>query len=1161
MQLIDGQVICSATDLVGFLACEHLTNLELGAAEGAWIRPERHDPELDLIQKRGFKHEAAYLERFRGDGRTIFETAIRGARTLEELRAAESETLQAMRAGWDIIYQGTFFDGRWRGHPDFLVRAERPSDLGPWSYDIADTKLARRVKAAALLQMCVYADRLAQLQGVPPETLSVVTGDGQSHAHRLAEYAAYYRSVRDRFDAWVGAAPRPDSYPDPVEHCRVCRWYGECADRRRADDHLSRVAGITGAQTGRLVAAGMPTLTALGIAPEDATVPEINGRTLDRIRRQARLQLEQYADGVVRYELLPPDPAEPMRGLAMLPAPSPGDLFFDLESDPWAHEDGLEYLFGVLPARDAPDGYTALWGHDRAGERAAFEAFVDRVMAGLRVDPSMRVYHYGAYEPAALRRLMGRHATREDEVDELLRGDVLVDLFQVVRQGIRVSQESYSLKQVEKLYMPKRKGPITQAGFSVVEYERWIETNDPSLLDQIAAYNLDDCVSTWLLRDWLEERRIEAAPNYPAGVVPRPAIVEGAPPESLARAQAETAARVTALTAGVPAEAADRNDEQRARWLLAGLLDWHRREAKPQWWAFYQLRNAAMEDLFASSEALAGLEYLHDVEERGRSIVRRYRFDPAQEFKFKPGDEPLDAATAASAGRIDALDPLAGTIDLVRGPSRLGSHPRALIPGKPIPEDVLRDALGRFADFVLARGIDPPGPFQAARDLLLGRAPSIHGRAPGQPLASPGESALDAARRLATSLDDTCLPVQGPPGSGKTYTGARMIVEVLRSGRKVGIAATTHKSITNLIEAVCAAGEEAGIRPRILQKADDDDACDHDEVTVTGDPKSVAPALRSGAANVVAGTAWLFAREDMSDAVDVLVVDEAGQMSLANVVAMAGSTRSIVLLGDPNQLPQVSQGTHPVGAERSALEHLLGGSTTIPADRGLFLDRTRRLHPEVCSYISEVFYEGRLEPDPSTARQDIAPGGPGEPAGTGIRWLPVAHPNDAARSPAEAAVVARTIAALLGRPWTDRQGRTRPMEIEDVIVVAPYNAQVAEIVRALRVFGIEDARVGTVDRFQGQEAAATIYSTATSSAGELPRTMEFLYSGNRLNVAISRAFCLAILVSSPELLLVNCHTPEQMRLANAFCRFVEVAAEQAAGESGHRTRAGDVVTP
>ncbi|HEX9188816.1 MAG TPA: TM0106 family RecB-like putative nuclease, partial [Vicinamibacteria bacterium] len=464
----DGTLVVSATDLVGFLECDHLVSLELARARGEVERPFHADPQLDLLRKRGYQHEQAEIARLEAAGRTVVEMTRRDPRTPAELREAEAETVLAMRAGTDVIFQATFFDGRWRGHPDFLVRRDdRPSDLGPWSYDVADTKLASHVKAAALLQMCVYADRLSQLQGVPPETLSVVTGDSTRHPYRFDDYAAYYRSARARFEERVfGPGPIGDpvdttaTYPEPVNHCDICPWWTMCMDRRRADDHLSIVAGAAKVQRRKLVDGGVPTLTALATLEADATVPKVAPRILNRLRRQAALQLEQRRTGIHRFELLAPDPDNPGLGLAALPEPSRLDVFFDLEADPLAMDGGLEYLFGwTETGLDGEPAYHAAWAHDRAAEKAALEAFIDLVMERRARDPRMHVYHYGGYESGALKRLMQRHATREDEIDVLLRAGVLVNLYDhVVRQAILASVESYSIKRLEVFYLPEREG-------------------------------------------------------------------------------------------------------------------------------------------------------------------------------------------------------------------------------------------------------------------------------------------------------------------------------------------------------------------------------------------------------------------------------------------------------------------------------------------------------------------------------------------------------------------------------------------------------------------------------------------------------------------------------------------------------------------------------
>ena len=286
---------------------------------------------------------------------------------------------------------------------------------------------------------------------------------------------------------------------------------------------------------------------------------------------------------------------------------------------------------------------------------------------------------------------------------------------------------------------------------------------------------------------------------------------------------------------------------------------------------------------------------------------------------------------------------------------------------------------------------------------------------------------------------------------------------------------------------------------------------------------------------LLAGTAWLFTREEMEDAdLDTLFVDEAGQVSLADALALGTCARNVVLLGDPQQLGQVSQGIHPEGAAASVLEHLMGAEDTVPPDRGLFLSHTWRMHPDVCRFISQTSYEGRLDSMPQCERQRIdSPG----LAGTGLRWLPVEHEGNRGSSVEEADRIAAELELLFKGTFTDFKGRERRLTWEDVLIVTPYNAQV----RLLRAQLGPHARIGTVDKFQGQEAPVVIFSMATSSGDDMPRNVDFLYSRNRLNVAVSRAQALAVLAASPNLLEIRCSTIEQMRMVNALCRFVEEA--------------------
>ncbi len=534
-----------------------------------------------------------------------------------------------------------------------------------------------------------------------------------------------------------------------------------------------------------------------------------------------------------------------------------------------------------------------------------------------------------------------------------------------------------------------------------------------------------------------------------------------------------------------------------------------------------------------ANEPLAGLIFDREVGKEKRSTLYRHRF-PRQEYDIKVGTGVEDPATGQSPGEIVEIDDIHGTVTIKHAGGK--PHPTALIPTFEYGTGIMEDALLRLGTWARDHGLEADGPHRAALDLLLRRPPRTGGETG---LARrDDESVLDQACRLVSSLDRSTLALQGPPGSGKTFTGARMALALLTEGKRIGITANSHKVIGNFLGALLKAASAEHPPVRVVQKVTrQPDGLVDPAVQVVTDNADVVAALRAGAVNVVAGTAWLWSRPDLVGAVDVLFVDEAGQMSLPNVLASAGGARSLVLLGDPQQLDQPVQGAHPPGADRSGLAHLLDGASTMPTDLGLFLETTWRLHPELCDYTSEVFYEDRLLPEAHLAGQALR--GPEAVDGTGPRLLRVIHAGNDNDSVEEADAIAALARSLVEgeASWVDQDDHEHPIGWDQVLIVAAYNAQVSEIRRRLP----DEARVGTVDKFQGQEAPISIYSMASSSVEDAPRGMEFLFSGHRLNVATSRARCVALIALSPSLLRAQARTVDQMRLANALARFAEMA--------------------
>lgn len=1086
VQRINGSLLYSPSDLNAYLDCEHLTTLDLAVARGEVGRPAADNPHADLIRRKGEEHEARYLAQLRLNGRNVVEIPFDG-----DFDASATATREAMRAGADVVYQGCFVYGGWRGFADFLERVERPSDLGPWSYEAVDTKLARQPKPYYVLQLCFYSGEIARVQRIEPERVHVVLGSGERVSLRPADFSAYYRRVRHRFLAFVASGR--ETYPWPVEHCSLCEFKSVCDERWDRDDHLVRVANIRRDQIVRLQEEGLMTLEALALTAPDTVVPRLAPATFEKLRDQAALQHRRRITGELAYHLLPP---EQERGLGLLPEPATGDLFFDIEGDPfWAAERGLEYLFGFLWSEDGGTVFRPFWGHHRDEEKRAFEQTVDLIHERLARDPTMHVYHYAHYEPTALKRLAAEYGTREEQLDNLLRREVFVDLYAVVRQGLRASVGRYSIKDLEAFYLDGRAAPLGSGDEAVLAYEEWKGTRNEQLLEAIAAYNEEDCRSTLELRDWLLRLRQEAGV---ATCREPPAVRTPAPEQEELREERER----------VAVQLFARGEE-----LAAQLIDYHKREAKPGWWAFFSRLERTSEELVDDSEAIGELDHVtaDALPRPSRSVAHTFRF-PAQEHKLGPGDQVVDPYTGEDAGMILDLDDAQGILVLQRGPKLKDVPlPCALIPTGPWPDSAQRDAVLRFARSLLAGDHGYPALESVLRREAFDRRVQT--------------SDLEEMRLLVASLNGRHLFVQGPPGSGKTWTGAQLIAHLLTLGKRVGVTAPSHKAIHNLLEEIEATGADfVGLKK----------SSGGGETVYEGEHIKSVDAIQpflDPEVRLLAGTAWLFAREELDRTVDYLFVDEAGQVSLADALAVGTAARNIVLLGDPLQLGQVTQGIHPSESGRSVLEHLLDDAQTIPEDRGLFLERSRRMHPDVCRFVSEAFYEGRLESIPECAGQTTG-------AGTGLRFIAVEHEGNRSSSPEEAARIRLEIDRLTGLPYTDWRGETRPLHLDDFMVVAPYNSQV----RCLREALPRGVPVGTVDKFQGQEAAVVFFSMATSSGEDVPRNIEFLLSRNRLNVAISRARCLAYIVVSPRLVEINCRSIEQMRMANALCLAVELAS-------------------
>lgn len=1188
-------LVFSASDLVAASECEYRTlrvlDEKLGRSPKAAFPPDEMRVRAGEL---GDRHEQTVLaslvakygtwDASRGAGVYSLE---RGNTVRGELQAKHAETELALRSGADVVFQATFFDGEFLGYADFLVNEAAGTGL-PGRYEVWDTKLARHAKVGALLQLAAYGDQLLGMGLDPSPVVTLVLGtrvgeDWLRSSHSLPDLLPVFRERRRRFRQ-LTAEHREGSgavrWQQPgIVHCGRCDY---CAEQVSLHRDLLMVAGMSVVQRRKLHAAGITSIDELAAMPAAAAK-----NSVARLRAQARMQLGLDAaagsrtfskDGephTVSYSVLPE------HTIGTLPAPSAGDIFFDFEGDPLWQDPatgvwGIEYLFGVIEAPVADAGgdpvFRPFWAHSRSGERKAFLDFLEYVENRRRQYPDMHVYHYAAYEKTALRNLSLAHQAGEDTVDDWLRKGLLVDLYATVKHSLRISEASYSIKKLEPLYMGDnlRSGDVKDAGASVVAYAAYCAARDAghqaeadAVLASISDYNQYDCLSTLRLRDWLLDIQPQADSGLP--VEAREGTGSGAPVSGDAtrgrrdaRGESPEEGRLHEYLAGLP-DNRPWTDDERAIAMVAAATGYHRRERKQFWWQHFDRVEASLEswsdqrNVFVVESAEVSSDWaLAKPRERMRTRVLKLRGTMSEGSDFRtdstwcrlydaPPPEGMAAPDAAPGARAynfgtrisdlqAAPDNPAYTLITIaeRESTKVAAYPHfpmALTEDQPLATVSIEAALAELAKAV--GSAVPSLPSQPGLDILRKLPPRFR-TLPGPAEVQHGvDGAADYAGAIAVSLRDldrSYLAVQGPPGTGKTYVGAHVIGQLVGEGWKVGVVAQSHNVVENLL---CRAIDKGGVDPSLVAKKL---SAPHEvpwKATADGD---VARLLESAGGCLVGGTAWtMTGKEVPAGSLDLLVIDEAGQFSLANTLAVSRAAKRLLLLGDPQQLPQVTQGAHPEPVDESALGWLAAGHATLPARLGYFLADSWRMHPALCAAVSRLSYESRLQSAPAASLREL------ETVPPGVETVVVQHTGNSTSSAEEAAEVVRQAHRHLGLKWTaGPELAARPLEQQDLLVVAAYNAQVHLIRKELADAGLPDVRVGTVDKFQGQEAPVVLVSMACSAVAEAPRGAEFLLNRNRINVAVSRGQWRAVIVRSPELTNYMPHKPAALEELGAF---------------------------
>ena len=1109
--------LLTPSKITSWLGCAHSLTLSNAVSAGdLHLRPSTLSDLAEVLIEKGGEHERACLEDYEAMGRHVYQVPGRNAdESFEEwvARVGNPLTLDV-----DVIYQMPFIHDGIRGIADFLVRVSHPEE-GFSHFEPVDAKLTRtKAKPGHVLQLCFYAEAMTALLGRAPKRMHLWLGSGTTQELLVEEFLPYWRRLRVQLEGLLEDDATPSATrPRLCDTCEYCEYFEHCEEQWRDEDSLTFVANSRPEERELLEAAGVRTMVALGGRREP--VERLRDEKLARLVNQANLQLAARSETSAPppFEIIEPgeDPNYG-RGFEQMPAPDAGDVFFDFEGDPfWTPQNELMFLAGLYYQNEAGEWtYDERWAHTLHNQQLMIRGLMEFFRDRRERFPRMHVYHYNHTERSTMERLMN-DADDANLFASLDESGLFVDLFVIVRNAVRVGVESYGLKHLEALVGFDRGEGIDQGAGAVVEYEKWLKSPDEEILRAIARYNRDDVASTLALRDWLVGQR----------------------PVTLAWRDAFVTNEVYQFDTDTLVEQLHEFDLDTPQYLLGDLLNYWRRERTADMTPRFATLDSDAIDLIDSPEFVVGLEFARVEEpqgrERNRALVLTYPEQPVDP-KFFANNQKVAFSSAEQAhglGSLRRLDVERRELVIVWGAfqEEVGAVPRNLTYYEDFAPGSKLAALKDLARQVL----DPVThgePSRLSMALLEAERPRF--RSGFGPRGGRFSDELEEIHAWVGELDESFVSFQGPPGTGKTYSGSHVIYHLIKAGLRVGVVSTGNLAIDHLMSAAYG----------VFEQHDDVSSLralrwwSTNEVTLdfaTYSKKS--DVLTTDRFNLIGGTSWLWSRAELRQLpVDVLVVDEAGQLSLADAVAATNGARNMLLLGDPLQLAQVSKAVHPNGSGASVLGHLLGANVTIPDDEGVFMSETRRMHPDVCRFISNQIYEGRLTSHESCEQQTTV-------LGTGLRWLRARHEGCSTESHEEASMVVDQVRAMVGTPWVNQSGVQAPLRHEDFMVVAPYNDQVRLLRDTFADAGLRGVQVGTVDKFQGREAPVVFFTMTTSSASDMPRGPEFLFSRNRLNVAVSRARCLAFLVCTEELLNSRAADLDGMRLISTLCAFVEYA--------------------
>jgi len=1095
-----------------YLNCEYIIFNEINEKK-LNLKKKEKTISSELRFKKGNIHEDNYLQLLKNKYKKVID--------IKNLKISREEkfdkTISCMKEGYEIIRGGYLKKDKWIGEFDFLeINKKLPSKFGNYSYEVLDTKNTSKAKTDHIIQIGMYTFLLESIQGVLPKIFTIVLKDMKKEVVQLNQVYEFFKINKEKYEHFV-LNEINKSTPQKCDFCLVCPWLDTCEKIWKDKDDLNQIGGMNKNYSKKLREQKIKTASILSRQDEEKKLEGLRSEISRKLIIQAKLQKEYEKTGKPVFRIYE-DNLNKIKGFNLLPRESKCDLFFDIESVPdYVVPGKLEYLFGFYYIENDKEKFKPIWAHTKKEEKNNVLKFFDFTKKHFEKYPDAKIYHYASYEITALERLTSFHQVNMVEYDHYIILGKFVDLFRVTKQALLVSENSYSIKNLEKFYNFKRSGDLQKGDISQDYYTEWMENKDQKLLDEIEEYNKQDCESTYQLRNWLLKVKPENTRWFLSS-----------------KEEMELRDNEIKMLEYQKKISNTQIENKSIKEIITSIIGYYNRENKPEWREYFDRKHLTDDELIDDPTCIGNMHIFGSQVQEKRSLIYTYKYED-QEFKIKAGKEAtlannLDPEIKDRAGSIISIDHDKKIVTIKRGTSQGRLQDNISIgPPPPFKTDKLEASTYKFIDSV----IEKKNKYNALISILLKQNPKIKGIKEGDKIIKTHDFTSEIPK-IISNLDNSYIYIQGPPGTGKTTQASNAIVELLKSNKKIGITANSHKVIHNLLDKIENISSGVPFRGLKMGRSTDEDTIYNSQhIKTSSNEKDFIDGLNSNNTLIYAGTKYHFSSSYYDSKLDYLFIDEAGQVSLADIIAIGSVAKNIVLIGDQLQLGQPIKGSHPGESGKSILDFLLEGKDTIPAHRGIFLNKTYRLNSKINEFISNNFYEDKLVTDVITDKRKISFDKKHIIKKEGVHHISMDHKDNIQKSIEEGQVIKKILNEMIGLKYFDG-AKDRKLTLEDFLIISPYNAQVNYLMSVLK-----NAKVGTIDKFQGQEAAVTIISMTSSDSDILPRNKEFFFNRNRLNVAISRAQCVSIILFNPELLKTSPRSVEQIKLLNNFYKLLK----------------------